>query len=56
MDEMNTLTIVIVIIAALAVIILLVLKNKKDKKEINPDANDVLDEQRMDDDRNNDRL
>ena len=44
----NTFTIVLVSALTLIVIILLIVKNKKDKKLINPDTPDSVDETIMD--------
>jgi hypothetical protein len=52
----NTLTIVLIIITGLAVIIFLVLKNKKDKKIINPDAQDSVDEVIMEKNRDREKI
>jgi len=52
----KTLAIVIVSFFALLVIILLIRKNKKDKKLLNPDAPDSVEEVIMDKDRRKDRI
>jgi preprotein translocase subunit YajC len=52
----NIAAIIIVTILALAVIILLIRRNQKDKKKINPDATDVMEEQRIDNIRKQDHL
>ncbi len=44
MDNMNIGAIVIVIIIAFAVVFLLVKKNQKDRDELNPDAEDAVEE------------
>jgi hypothetical protein len=42
--------------AALVVIILLIWKNKKDKKVLNPDAQDSVEEALMDEERRRDKI
>lgn len=49
-------TIIIIGMAALVVIVLLVLKNKKDRKLLNPDAEDSMEESRMDHERRAEHL
>ncbi|MEO6721397.1 MAG: hypothetical protein ABIN67_13595 [Ferruginibacter sp.] len=52
----NTVAIVLVIAAAITLIILLIWKNKKDKKLINPDAPDSVEETIMDQERRRDKI
>jgi hypothetical protein len=52
----NILSISIVVIVALAVIVLLIWKNRKDKKLLNPDASDAVEETMMDHERRKDRI
>lgn len=52
----TTLTIVLVSAAAVVVIVLLALKNKKDKKLLNPDAQESVEEATMDHERRKDRI
>jgi len=54
MDSTTIITIVLVAIAALALIIFLIWKNKKDRKTLNPDAEDSVEETMMDQERNKD--
>lgn len=56
MGENNTVIIVIVTVAALAVVVFLFWKNQRDRKEINPDAQDRVDEQQMDQKRKDNSL
>lgn len=56
MDNSNIAAIVIVTLATLLVIVLLILKNKKDKKLLNPDAEDVVEESKMDHQRRGDKM
>ena len=56
MTTSNIVTIVIVGIAALALIIFLVWKNQKDKKTLNPDAEDSVEETMMDQERRKDSV
>jgi FtsZ-interacting cell division protein ZipA len=52
----NTITIGLVVVAAIVVIALLIWKNKKDKKLLNPDAQDSVEEANMDHDRRKDKI
>ncbi len=52
----SIISISLVVLAALAVIILLIWKNKKDKRLLNPDAQDSVDEIIMDQDRRKDQI
>ena len=54
MDTANIMVIVLVGIGALALIIFLIWKNQKDKKTLNPDAEDSVEETIMDQERNKD--
>lgn len=56
MNTANIITIVFVGIAALTLIIFLIWKNQKDKKALNPDAEDVVEETMMDQEREKDRI
>jgi FtsZ-interacting cell division protein ZipA len=56
MNTANIITIVLVGIAALALIIFLIWKNQKDKKALNPDAEDAVEETMMDQERDKDRI
>jgi multisubunit Na+/H+ antiporter MnhC subunit len=56
MTTSNIITIVVVGIAALALIIFLVWKNQKDKKTLNPDAEDSVEETMMDQERRKDSV
>ena len=51
MDTANIIMIVVVGIAALALVIFLIWKNQQDKKTINPDAEDAVEETMMDQER-----
>lgn len=51
MNNTDILILVIVGIAAAALVIFLAWKNQKDKKELNPDAPDLTEEIRMDQER-----
>ena len=52
----DLLTIAIVVAAALIVIVLLIRKNKQDRKLIDPDAQDSVEETMMDKNRRKDRI
>ena len=52
----NIIAIVLVSLVAIAVIILLIWKNKKDKKLMNPDARDAVEEAMMDSERRKDKI
>ncbi len=52
----NIVAIVIISIVALTVVILLILKNKKDKKSLNPDAQDSVKQAMMDHERRKDKI
>lgn len=52
----SILSLSLIVLAALAVIILLIWKNKKDKKLLNPGAQDSVDETIMDQDRRKDQI
>jgi LPXTG-motif cell wall-anchored protein len=54
MDTTNIAIIVIVGVALLALVIFLIWKNKKDKKVLNPDAEDAVEETIADQERNKD--
>ena len=54
MDTASIVTIIIVGVAGLALIIFLIRKNQKDKKALNPDAEDAVEETIMDQERNKD--
>jgi FtsZ-interacting cell division protein ZipA len=56
MSTANIITIVLVGIAALALLIFLIWKNQKDKKALNPDAEDAVEEIMMDQERDKDRI
>lgn len=56
MNTANIITIVLVGIAALALIIFLIWENQKDKKAVNPDAEDAVEETVMDQERDKDRI
>jgi hypothetical protein len=51
----NTIAIVLVSLIAIAVIVLLIWKNKKDKKLMNPDSEDSVEEAMMDHERREDK-
>ncbi len=52
----NIIAIVLVSVVSLIVIILLIWKNKKDKKLMNPDAQDSVEEAIMDHERRKDKI
>jgi hypothetical protein len=56
MHMTDLITIVIIVVIAIAVIILLIWKNNKDKKLINPDAQDSVEETIMDQKRREDKI
>ena len=56
MNTANIITIVLVGIATIALIIFLIWKNQKDKKALNPDAEDAVKETMMDQEREKDRI
>ena len=47
METKDTLPIVIVVILALVLVVFLIRKNQKDKKHLNPDAENKVEENRM---------
>jgi len=55
MDTTTIITVILVGIAALSLIIFLIWKNKKDRKKLNPDAEDSVEETIMDQERNKER-
>lgn len=56
MNTANIITVVLVGIAALGLVIFLIWKNQKDKKTLNPDAEDAVEETMMDQERDKDRF
>jgi hypothetical protein len=52
----DIIAIVLISLVGLAIIILLILKNKKDKKLLNPDAQDSVEEALMDHERRRDKI
>jgi len=56
MEEVNIAVIVFVIIAALVLIFFLIRKNQKDKKSLNPDAQDAVDEEKTEEENKRERL
>jgi hypothetical protein len=56
MENINTPTIVVVIILAVAIIIFLAVKNQKDKKELNPDATDAVEEEKTENEQHREKL
>jgi hypothetical protein len=56
MENINTPTIVIVIILALALVIFLTIKNQKDKKALNPDTPDAVEEDRTEAEQEREKL
>jgi len=56
MDEMNVAAIVLVIIAALVLVVFLVKKNQKDKKGLNPDAQEAVTEEKTEQENERERL
>jgi len=56
MDTSNIIIIVIVGIAALALVIFLIWKNQQDKKTLNPDAEDSVEETITDKERRRDKI
>jgi hypothetical protein len=56
MNSTNIITIVLVGIAALALVVFLIWKNQKDRKKLNPDAEDSVEETIMDQQRKKDSL
>jgi FtsZ-interacting cell division protein ZipA len=56
MKNSNTIATVLIVLAALVIIGLLIWKNKKDKKLLNPDADDAMEESRMDHERGRDKI
>ena len=52
----NLISISLVVAVAIVVIVLLIWKNKKDKKTLNPDAQDSVEEVTMDHDRRKDKV
>lgn len=51
-----TLSIVIIVAVAIIVVVVLFWKNMKDKKRMNPDAQDSVDEAMMDKERRKDKI
>jgi flagellar biosynthesis/type III secretory pathway M-ring protein FliF/YscJ len=56
MDKNNTIILVLFGIVVLALIVFLIWKNQKDKKLLNPDAEDAVNELHMDQERKADKL
>ncbi|CAN5871526.1 hypothetical protein BH11BAC4_BH11BAC4_04520 [soil metagenome] len=56
MDKSNLLAALLVVLAAITVIVLLIIKNKKDKKLLNPDAQDSVEEAMRDHERRSDKI
>jgi hypothetical protein len=52
----NAMSITLVLIGAVVVVALLIWKNRKDKKLLNPDADDAVTEAMMDQERKKERL
>jgi uncharacterized membrane protein YvbJ len=52
----KTIAVILIIAAALVVVIFLIWKNKRDRKLLNPDAQDSVEEAMMDKDRRKDRI
>ena len=55
MSSDNLWVLVLGIIAAVALIVFLNVKNQKDKKDMNPDADDAVEEKRMDGERDKEK-
>jgi hypothetical protein len=55
MNKSDIIPIVLIVLATLVVIILLIWKNKKDKKLLNPDSQDSVEETMMDHERRSDK-
>ena len=56
MEYVNTTTIAIVIILGLALIVFVTVKNHKDKKDLNPDSQNVVEEEKTDAEHKRDQL
>jgi len=56
MNTVNIITIVLVVLAGLASVIFLIWKNRKDKKALNPDAENAVEETMMDQHSDSDRI
>jgi short subunit fatty acids transporter len=54
--ENNMTVIMIAIIAAVALVVFLIARNQKDMKELNPDITDALDEEKMEQNNDRDRI
>jgi len=52
----DIMSISLAVIAGIVVVVLLMWKNKNDKKLLNPDAQDAVEETMMDDEHNMDRI
>lgn len=52
----NTTAIILIVLTALIIIVLLIWKNKEDKKVLNPDAEDAVEESKMDHERRSDKI
>jgi len=56
MENVNITAIVLVIIAALVLVVFLVKKNQKDKKDLNPDAQEAVAEEKTEQENERERL
>jgi hypothetical protein len=56
MERNNIIILFLASIAVAALVIFLIRKNQKDKKLLNPDATDAVEETRMDQDRKADKI
>lgn len=52
----DQLTIILIVTAAIVLVVVLTLKNIKDKKTMNPDAQDSVEEEIMDRERDRDKI
>lgn len=56
MDYINTPVVVIVILLGLALIVFVTVRNQKDKKGLNPDSQEAVEEERTDAEHDRDKL
>ena len=56
MDSRNILFLSLVILVTLALLIFLIRKNRQDRKKLNPDAEDIMEEMETDKERRREKL
>lgn len=56
MSELNILMIVMTAMIAIAIVLILILRNRMDRKKLNPDATNSVEEVHMDQNRSHDHM